>query len=395
MFLAKFKIEKTVISLFISVVILNPIFSNIGLPVYWPSLFLVVLLILFFHLDLIFKPINLVSIGFLIILSVYDINIIYSELNLPLGVFSFFIPFLITGLIQELIYKGGKFEMVNYAGKVSFYSLTILSVFTLIELIKNPLVIRSVFDSEQNHGVITYSFVGIYFLPFFVVIPILLKQNKVISLQNFLIVISFIVLLTAGLTTALFILVINLFLVIYLKYRDKSLIIKIMLSFLLVILMYSYNIIIENLIGFLPDGLRDLKKDELDNVQYDNFNLFVQTYRHGVYYESFISFVNNPFFGNSSLQFGQHSSVIDKLGLFGITGALIFCIIYFALFKNSFKLVSSQLAEDYLKLSSLVLFVAIILNPLDIYYMQFFYLFFLIFPCVISYFFDRNASVRP
>ena len=58
------KVEKIILAFFIIAIVLNPIFLNLGIPVFWPSTLALFLLILFKHIELLFKPINLVALIF-------------------------------------------------------------------------------------------------------------------------------------------------------------------------------------------------------------------------------------------------------------------------------------------------------------------------------------------
>lgn len=383
------KIEKKIIAFFIIGIVLNPIFFNLGIPAYWPSTLALFLLILFKHIELLFKPINLVALIFLLILYTYNIETVYSDIHFPLGNFSIFIPFFLVGLIQELINKDKSHELVKFVGKISFYSISLLSLFTIISLLRNPLSVRSVFSAEAADS-ITHSFVGIYFLPFFVVIPILLNRLDTSLFHKVLISLSLIVLLTAGLSTAILMLAISSISAIILKYRKKSFFFKsIIFSFFLSIV-FIYQYVIDKVVELLPKELQSDKKHEIENISYESMDSFLQTYRGGVYNDSFQSFIHSPFLGKQGLEFGQHSSVIDKLGLFGLSGTILFFLLYYLLYRNSFKFGKSVLVIKYLNISFFVLFISMIFNPLDIYYMQFYYLFFLIFPCVVNYLFTSK-----
>ena len=375
--------EKVTLAILIVAIILNPLFSTFGIPIYYPSLLLLFLLILLKHTELLVKPVVLISFLYLIILIIYDIDTIYADLKLPLSNFSLFLPFFMVSVVQELMKKDKSFILFNFVGKVSFYSVSILSLLTLYSLIKDPFAVRMVFKSGGE--LLTHSFVGIYFLPFFVVIPFLSNRPNTLLIHKALILISAIVLLTAGLSTALLILALSFGLVVILASKNKSSIFKFLLLSLFFSVIFLYDFIINNITMFLPGDLKESKHEEIENIDYSTFAKFLETYRGGVYFDSWNSFTNNPIFGNQALVFGQHSSVMDKLGLFGLFGTVIFFLLYYFLYKNLIMSFSSTLVRKYIKSIFFILFISMILNPLDIYHTQFLYLFFLIFPACVFY----------
>lgn len=386
------RIEKLVIFIFVVSVILNSLFKSLGIPIYWPSVLIVFFFILIKHTELLFKPINLLSLAFLFVLYLYDIDNVYSDLKLPLGNLSFFIPFFMSGLITELLHKCKKYGLVIFAGQVSFYALSLLSIFTLIELSKNPMIVRGTFQSDVTQDLIMYSFVEIYFLPFFIAIPLFSDRFNLFLHQKVLLFLSAIVLLSAGFSTAIFITALSVGVVLYLRFKDKSFFYKSLLFILGILIYQSYSFILDFIVESLPGDLANAKKEELSNINYESLDSFLSTYRQGVYHDSFKSFLNNPIFGNSTLDFGQHSSVLDKLGLFGLIGAFIFFIFYFTLYKNSFKLLNFTFEKKYLKIFFIVIIISMTFNPLDIYYMKFYYLFFLLLPCILSFFSNQNVE---
>jgi hypothetical protein len=385
--------EKLVLAVVIVSVILNPIFAFFSIPAYFPSLILLFFFILIRHQNILFKRIGIISISYFLVVYFYDFVFIYKDLSLGLGTFTLILPFISVTFLQELVKKERSLGLAEFSGKIVFYSISILSIITLFTLFQNPLAARGLFENAGTSALL-HSFVGFYFLPLFVVIPFLSKNISDLFWYKFIVFFSVLSLLISGLSTALFILVLCIGGIIFLKSLNKSIIFRFFIFVLFLVIIVSYQNLIDSLIGFLPTELQQIKKDEISNVDYNNFTDFLETYRYGVYFESWRSFIENPIFGKSNATFGHHSSILDKMGIFGLFGTFIFIAIYYLLNSNIKTVFNSKIESRYFNFTQFILLLSLCLNPLDIYYTQFFYFFSFFLPVSIKYITSLRGFVK-
>jgi len=380
-----------VLLIFVLSAVANPIFAKLNIPIYWPALILIGI-VQIINADLILKRASAVSIFFLFLLLSYEYSDLYSDNFFLLGAFSIFIPFYVVGFLQNFVVKWKKDNLSIFIGEVTLYSVGLVSALTLYELGKNPLVIREIFISKNQS--LTHSFVAIYFLPF-VVSALVYKKIKKLSYVLFIgAILNVLVILTCGLSTVLLIFFLMLVGALVIRFDIK-------------VRSYKFFVILISallLIGFLPQILDlasniqpteigEMKKEEISNIDYSSFDSFLRSYRLGVYYESYSNFISNPVFGDKKAVIGSHSSILDKLSLFGLVGTFLFLLSYALLFRNFQLDYKDNKAVRFLRYSMIVLFISMLLNPLDIYYMQFYTLFFFLFPCVLHYLLRNNMKL--
>jgi O-antigen ligase len=239
-------------------------------------------------------------------------------------------------------------------------------------------------EANYNH-----SFLGFYFIQFCIILPFLAEQKKQIKTLVLFSIINFIALMLAGLSTAVAILFLCILIALLIRFEKKSLIFKLGVFGVFFIALSAYQLSLDFVINTLPEEIKEAKMAETDNIDYSSFDKFMQTYRIGVYYDSWTSFTKFPIWGDKTLEFGQHSAILDKLGLFGIVGTLLFFILYFLLFKSaSSKILNPGLERKFFNYTMIILFVELLLNPLDIFYTEFFVYYGLFLPLAIKYVFS-------
>lgn len=380
------KIEKFVFATFIIGIIMNPIFQKVGVATFWPSLALLYIVFLLKYSALFLKPVVLLSIAYVSVLFYYDINGLFKELNFPLGNFSLFLPFLTVSLMQEVTLKLNSVEFKMFLGKVIFYALTAMSVVSLFTLISNPLAARGVF--AETEVLLIHSFVGFYFLALIAPLPFLNWQLKP-DLTNILLALNVIVLVLSGFSGAIFLALLTALVIFYSKLNKRQYFVKGALLLGFALIAANFNVLIDIVLNVLPSDIAEIKKIEVSDVDFSSLNGFLETYRVGVYYTSWFNFLDSPLFGNRAAEFGHHSGILDKLGLFGFVGTGLILLIYFFLYRNGLRLVRDVNGAKFLRTGMLILFIALVMNPLDSYHMQFFYFYFFFLPLTSDYFLTR------
>ncbi len=378
------KVEKLIISIFITGLILNSVFKIVSLPSYYPSIIAIFAIIILKHTDLLFKRSVVFSLLYLYLLMIYDLNTVYSELKMPLGLFSLFLPYLMVLLLHELIYKVRNQNIAFHLGKTVFYSMAIMSAISVWTLINNPIAARMNFDSGSTHY--NHSFLGFYFIQFCIVLPFITESKINKNLLIFCSAINFFALMLAGLSTAIVVFFLCVLLVILIRNNNKNFLYKTLLFIIFFAVVSAYRFLLDILVRALPEEIRAAKLAETDSIDFSSFETFLQSYRYGVYYDSWLSFSKFPIWGNDAIDFGRHSAILDKLGLFGLVGTFFFSIFYFILFNNaSKKILSSGRERKFFNYSMFVIFIELLLNPLDIYYTEFFVYYGLFLPVVIKF----------
>lgn len=216
--------------------------------------------------------------------------------------------------------------------------IVIVAIHTLIELMRNPILVRAMSTSVDSrmailNGVIPIGVGGYgmcYQLVFFSMLLVLLLDGKIqhkiwIYLSEALI---FCVLFSAQITLALIMQVIGVSILLLCRNDRKSFVWKIAFLIVLTILLLNLDRILQCLIFYAGDDMA-MRLEELiriTEISAESSGDIASRYR--LYWKSFSLFLQNPVWGDfGGTGIGCHSTFIDLLGAYGLLG--IFGIISF------------------------------------------------------------------
>ena len=209
--------------------------------------------------------------------------------------------------------------------------ISIVAVHTFIELSRNPILVRAMSTGmdarlELLDGVIPKGVGGYgmcYQLVFLGMLLVLLLGRKIrdriwIYLSEIFI---FLVLFSSQITLALIMQVVGIAAVLLFRSGRKSFIGKIFFLVILIILLLNLGSILRYLISNAGDdmakrleellGIRDISAESSGDI----------ASRYRLYEKSFLSFLQNPFWGDFGGEgIGCHSTFIDLLGAYGMLG---------------------------------------------------------------------------
>ena len=343
---------------------------------------LVIQFFCFFHLFIYSKNMNY-RIGIFVNFTVYFFLFLLLSYFLFYTQWSTYITFLEKTynyfLFITPIFIVSNINLLNNSKFNSYllYLILVIYLFTLFTtffgLIEFPSASRDLasyqnflFYSQRNIG--GYGF--FYSLPFFGLILINLKKNKIL---NFLI--WFLILLCIVLSQY-FILLMIFLLTFFIRVKTikfNLFLLRLMVffgSFIIFIIIFNNSFI--NLLKFLIDLTDFLNLSFLSEKISDFVNLLLTNQggnsidsRFYVYIKSVISFFRNPFFGsllepNPIGSVGGHSEILDLLGSTGIFGFIILILMIKIL--HPFKVF---LNNEYIYYSTFILILIAILNPIS------------------------------
>lgn len=395
--------NSTIFVFIVSLMIVGQIFQIFTLitriPTFWPAIVLLLLFTLLKNPSVLVSFSNLSTVLLFAALSIF--NMADHLMNLPhvllkpFGIFSMVFPYFVTAITLENLYIINlRDKSIPYKIGRFFFFIFILSLFiTLISEMLFPGMARG--RNIQNLPVWawTLSFGSIYGAPFVLMTIIAFYKGNNIKLFFFILV-TLIMLITAGFLTALILSAISILSGLFFRLNIKKTY-SVLSAILIFIIFALYNLNV--FVAFLPDlpnQVYQQKAKDLTEIQNNKgaANIIFST-RQGVYDISLQTALKAPFFGAGDYDdIGQHSYWLDKLGFIGLFGLMFYLIVLYSLYKKSALLLNNNEGEFY---KILIILVAgyLLLNPAE--WPDFWLIIFILIPSLIVYLREENPKYKP
>lgn len=354
---------------------------------FYPGVMLVVLYAIVNNGQVLFKKSVLAAFLLYLVLLLFDIANHFNnveEVHLkPFGIFTFAFPFFLSALIVELILSNQNDKNRLFFGKMVFFIFILNSLFGTISELLSPGVTRNFFLREETSFYITFSFGGIYGLPFVIAAFIAIKSKFTLPNIFFMgIMIAAIVL--AGFLTSLLITTFLVIAALLVRYKVKNLSLVMFFLLIFVFVLYSNLDFVIDLLPQLPNQsysnkVKDLVELSQSGAQTSSF----MNIRANVYGASYDAILKHILIGSGSWNdVGKHSFWLDRVGFIGIVGTFFFALPMYLTYTRSILICPVEYRKFY-RIIFLLLAALLFLNPF--YFVDFWLIIFVYLPLVILY----------
>jgi hypothetical protein len=376
---------KLILYLLIIGIIFPALKAFTGLPVFYPSLVLLIIFTLLRYPQIYLKTPLVWIYAFSGVLIAHSANETYNpNFHLNIELFKRTLTFLVPALIIELLIIK---KDTKLSGNLGFLALVIVIISAILEILAEkrfPSITRIFTRNPDMYPwwVVAYQFGYVYSLPF--IIGTLVSIHwKGISLHVSIILLLFYSVIISGFFTALFFSIIMFVLGLLLRLGLKN---RFLVFGILIISLTAFSLKYEitGIMKKVPNSYIQAKIVGIEGMlMYGSGNNETEA-RVGSYEKSFKMFLQHPVWGVRDAKFvGGHSFWLDRLGNYGIIGTIPYIIIILSLSGRAKLLVPEDYKELY-QIVLIMLFFLLFLNPLGSY--DIWIIIYVLIPCILTYY---------